>query len=43
MYIPEFWAGVLVVLLSELLFVVIFSLVSTRKDKDENNGDKGNQ
>ena len=38
MYIPEFWAGVLIVLLLELMFVVVFSLISSiRKDKDENN------
>ena len=38
MYIPPFWAGVLVTLLVEFVFVCIMVAVSVRKDdNDESN------
>lgn len=42
MYIPEFWCGVILTVLSELILVFVMSMFATMKDRKEKrrNGQK---
>lgn len=42
MYIPEFWCGVILTVLSELIVVFVMSMFATMKDRKEKrrNGQK---
>ena len=42
MYIPEFWCGVILTVLSELILVFVMSMLATMKDRKEKrrNGQK---
>ena len=42
MYIPEFWCGVILTVLSELIVVFVMSMIATMRDRKEKrrNGQK---